>query len=494
MERSAARTRARCPRAHTIGFRSSRALLEVAAHRWKLLLAAVLLLPAGRATGEGVSASGPLRVCEKNPRYFTDGSGKAIYLTGSHTWNNLVDMGPTDPPPAFDFQAYLDWMQRLNHNFMRMWTWESTTWDTGANEPASRKIHYASPQPWARTGPGNALDGKPKFDLKKFNETYFDRLRSRVTAARDRGIHVSIMLFEGWGMQFASGAWERHPFHRDNNVNGINGDLNGDGKGLEIYTLADPAITGLQEAYVRHVIDTVNDLDNVLYEISNENHPPSTEWQYHIIRFIHNCEKSKPKQHPVGMTFQYQGGKNSTLFESPADWISPNPEGGYRDNPPAADGRKVVLNDTDHLWGIGGNQAWVWKSFLRGHNPIFMDPYQGGILGNQLDPKFDPVRRSMGYTLTFATRMNLVEMVPETKLSSSGHCLANPGAEYLVYLPSGGTVTVDLSAAKDALSVEWFNPSTGETTKATEVTGGAKLNLTAPFSGDAVLYILRAKE
>ena len=30
------------------------------------------------------------------------------------------------------------------------------------------------------------------------------------------------------------------------------------------------AITALQEAYVRKVVDTVNDLDNVLYEISNE--------------------------------------------------------------------------------------------------------------------------------------------------------------------------------------------------------------------------------
>ena len=42
-----------------------------------------------------------------NPRYFTDGTRrpdgtlKAVYLTGAHTWNNLVDMGPSDPPEAF---------------------------------------------------------------------------------------------------------------------------------------------------------------------------------------------------------------------------------------------------------------------------------------------------------------------------------------------------------------------------------------------------------
>ena len=45
-------------------------------------------------------ATGPLRVHPKNPRYFTDGSGRAVYLTGSHTWSNLQDQGPKDPPTA----------------------------------------------------------------------------------------------------------------------------------------------------------------------------------------------------------------------------------------------------------------------------------------------------------------------------------------------------------------------------------------------------------
>ena len=44
------------------------------------------------------AATGPLRVNSANPRYFTDGSGKAIYLTGSHTWANLMDRGTLHPP------------------------------------------------------------------------------------------------------------------------------------------------------------------------------------------------------------------------------------------------------------------------------------------------------------------------------------------------------------------------------------------------------------
>ena len=455
------------------------------------------------------SLQGPLRVLKDNPRYFTDESGRAVYLTGSHTWSNLVDIGPKDPPPRFDFTAYLDWMQQLNHNFIRLWIWEPVTWNTKANR--ENKLHTSAPQPWARTGPGMALDGKPKFNLKKFNPAYFERLKRRISAAHDRGIYVSVMLFEGWAMQFSAGAWEGHPFGQQNNINGLERETKTktafrriEKKGLEFHTLANPAVTALQEAYVRKVIDTVNDFDNVLYEISNENHPPSTEWQYHIIRYIKSYEKNKPKQHPVGMTFQYRGGKNETLFNSPADWISPNREGGYRDNPPAADGRKVILNDTDHLWGIGGNQAWVWKSFLRGHNPIFMDPYDGVVLGKQFDPKWDPIRRSMGYTRMYADRMNLAAMQPRDDLASTKYCLAKPGVEYLVYKPASNkeaSINVKLKAGK--YKYEWFDPNQGKvvSTGTIRANGGEQV-LSSPSekgprlagpNGDAVVYITHAK-
>src|SRR5260370_35554005 len=41
----------------------------------------------------GSPATGPLRRLDSNPRYFTDGSGKAVFLTGSHNWPNFKDNG-----------------------------------------------------------------------------------------------------------------------------------------------------------------------------------------------------------------------------------------------------------------------------------------------------------------------------------------------------------------------------------------------------------------
>lgn len=155
----------------------------------------------------------------------------------------------------------------------------------------------------------------------------------------------------------------------------------------------------------------------------------------------------------------------------------------------------MILTDTGHLWGIGGNGAWVWKSFLRGLNPIFMDPYDGTILGNRFDPKWEPLRRSMGYALAYARRMNLAAMTPQSHLASTGYCLAHPAkerAEYRVYLPDGGRATVDLSRAQGTLAVEWFDPATGKATAAEPVTGGGPHEFTAPRAGPAVLYLAAA--
>lgn len=80
-------------------------------------------------------------------------------------------------------------------------------------------------------------------------------------------------------------------------------------------------------------------------------------------------------------------------------------------------------------------------------------------------------------------------MSPHSDLASTKYCLAVPGAEYVVYLPDGGSVTVDLSAAKGELSVEWFDAENAKTVAGKATSGGARRELKAPFGGHAVLYV-----
>ena len=59
------------------------------------------------------------------------------------------------------------------------------------------------------------------------------------------------------------------------------------------------------------------------------------------------------------------------------------------------------------------------------------------------------------------------------------------------FTATGGAVTVNLSGASGQLNVEWFNPEDGTTTSGGTTTGGASHSFTAPFNGDAVLYIYK---
>lgn len=429
-----------------------------------------------------VPAKGPLQVYPGNTRYFTDCSGKVVYLTGAHTWQSLQDgilAGYTTVTQPFDYTRYLNLLQTNHHNFIRLWRWELTTHE---------------PQPWQRTGPGQGLDGKLKFDLRQFNQAYFDRLRSRVIAARDRGIYVSIMLFEDWIFMTKRKEHpvEQHPFHKDNNVSCVNGDPDGDGWGIEIHTLQVPEVLEVQKAYVRKVIETVNDLDNVLYEICNEGKRHTREWQYEMVRFIKSVEAKMLRQHPVGMTSV--GDMNNDCLKSPADWTSlattgwDQPKDPWTSDPPAADGHKVCLLDTDHIgWKVfiddaAFTRAWVWKSFTRGHNTLLMENLSdsaGWIAG----------RAAMGHTRRLAERVNLATLVPHPELASTRCCLAHPGQEYIVYLPDGGEVTVDMSATVGRFQVEWIHPVEGTITGAESITGGDKRVLKAPFSGEAVVHL-----
>jgi Putative collagen-binding domain of a collagenase len=215
-----------------------------------------------------------------------------------------------------------------------------------------------------------------------------------------------------------------------------------------------------------------------------------------MIDLIRSYEATKPKQHPVGMTVPYPTvpqGTNVDVMNSTADWISMN---GSTDSPAEADGSKVSLSDTDHLCGICGDAAWPWKSLMRGHNTLFMDGYDGSAgvgdpVYNPTDPKWETIRKNMGYARSYALRMDLAHALPHSELAGSTFCLANPGSQYLVYSPGGVSVSLNLSAVPSTvtLTVEWFSTSSGAVTGVSTVMGGGTRQLKPPAAGGNVVFV-----
>jgi hypothetical protein len=176
----------------------------------------------------------------------------------------------------------------------------------------------------------------------------------------------------------------------------------------------------------------------------------------------------------------------------------------------------VNINDSDHsyfgMWNdtAQANRNYFWINFTQGNQTLFMDPYVvfyprekrnlcpspvHGI-GSAPDPRWENVRANMGYVRAYADRMNLADMVPRRDLSSTGNALASVGSanpEFLVYAPSGGNFTVNLSGVGGTLAVEWMDPAKGSKFTGASVSGGANRAFSPPFTGDAVLYLGRNK-
>jgi hypothetical protein len=486
-----------------------------------------------------LSTIGPLKQSTVNSRYLVAPAGNAVFLSGSHTWNDFQDTNTNSSPAALDFNSYVAFLKSNGQNATILWHKDLPEY-CGWNFSGS--TWTMTPWPWLRPGPGVATDSKPKFDLAQFNQAYFDRLRARVLQLQQNGIYAIVQLFDGNQLTSARCSTDGYAFSGPNNINGVSDGYSSGAAGVSSVTMtANNAITNFQDAYVKKMVDTLNDLPTVIWEIAEEQPAASmTWWAPHVMGLVRAYETGgtfevttypgKPLQHLVGIgSLNATAPNDGTLYSSTADWIAPTINSNFSNQFPSnvsANNRgKVVINDSDHSLGYksftnsdGSIQdqnlrGYLWENLTSGaEGVVFMDPYeifwQGSPVRNTclnpsnqvctggVDAKLNKLRASMGYLQSFAnSNLNLLKMTPQNSLSSTSFCLADnsaTGAEYVIYAPSGGTFTVNLSATARALNVTWFNPASGVSTAVAAITGGSTKSFTAPFSGDAVLYLVDA--
>jgi hypothetical protein len=87
------------------------------------------------------------------------------------------------------------------------------------------------------------------------------------------------------------------------------------------------------------------------------------------------------------------------------------------------------------------------------------------------------------HDIPFWETTNRDDLVGNPNHDNSVYCLAKRGEVYLVYLPFGGTRTLDLSSTEGDFRVRWFNPRSGEPLVAGDVKwvdGGAPVSLGTP--------------
>jgi hypothetical protein len=101
-----------------------------------------------------------------------------------------------------------------------------------------------------------------RFDLDRWDDSYFLRLKRFLAEASRRGIVVELVLF---CPLYEDNLWDVNPMNARNNVNGV-----GRCPRTEALTLEHPELVERQVAFVRKVVAELRDFDNLYYEVCNE--------------------------------------------------------------------------------------------------------------------------------------------------------------------------------------------------------------------------------
>ncbi|HCV42972.1 MAG TPA: hypothetical protein DGH68_05775, partial [Bacteroidetes bacterium] len=388
---------------------------------------------------------------------------KAVWLGGFHLWSNVQDGANTYPPPVVNMRKYWDSLSANRNNFVRLWS----GWEQAAGLIETSDNWYWEPLPFRRTGPGIAHDGRLKFNLDSLNQAFFDRVYRHCDSLRLRGIYVAVQLFDGWSNGYpnhglsSGNPWYHHPYNVANNVNGVNGDPNGNGSGEEVHYSPYGGGSGVQAVwdrqwkYVRKLIDDLNPLDNILWEICNEaeGFGETVAWQNLIADSIHAYEARKPKKHLVWFTSgEYP---NDSLWHGRSECVAPGAFGLdgniWMTSPPDSNGRKVVIVDTDHIWGmVNDNQVpWIWKNFCNGNSVTLQDNFCSEPSYPYWDcdnVNWPPFRRAMGVAIGLANTADLLHMTPQpNKSSTSDYVLFGAATGEVIVYQASGNIIVNLA-------------------------------------------------
>jgi len=362
--------------------------------------------------------------------------------------------------------------------------------------------------PFARSGQEIAWDGLSKYDLTKYNNWYWSRLKQFADLADQKGLLLVHQNYFQHNIIEAGAHYADFPWRPANNINNTGFPepvpYAGDKRiflAEPFYDVTNPQRRALHHAYIRQCLNNFAENSGVLQLISAEYTGP-----LHFVQFwldtIRDWGKETGKNALVGLSTTKD--VQDAILADPAraavvdlidirywhyreDGTAYAPAGGqnlaprqharlvkpgtssfeqvyravreYRQKFPA----KAVMYSGDRYDQLG------WAAFMA-----------GGSL-SAIPASTNPV------FLADAKTMHAVE-VPES--ATGQYALENTGKGRIIYAPAADVINLNLAAG--TYNVRWLDPKTGQLLKEEQqVKGGNMLNLKAPKSGPIILWATR---
>ena len=128
--------------------------------------------------------------------------------------------------------------------------------------------------PWARSGTGAAWDGLSRFDLSKYNQWYFDRVREFAELAARNGLVVYHNLYNTHNVLEIPPHWIDYPWRPANNVNDTGlpePPPIEEGKTLNVgnqfFSTTYAPLRALHRAYILHTLDELGSSSNIIFGV-----------------------------------------------------------------------------------------------------------------------------------------------------------------------------------------------------------------------------------
>ncbi|MDP2899087.1 MAG: hypothetical protein Q8Q12_21325 [bacterium] len=448
------------------------------------------------------AAAGDLTICPQHPYYFRDGDRHVVLVGVSDRslfaiWENQK---------GFSWRKYLDDLAAHHLNYVRQ---DVCSWGellTPLKYPA--QLANAA-WPFARTGPGLAIDGKPKFDLTQFDQSYFDqRFKPFLREAAERGIYVELTLFE----DFKGRAFSQSLYADENNINRIGLRPR---QATSDSSLDNPRLMAIQHAYVNKVLTESAEFGHVIYEIANE--AGGSRWVAHMVDYIHHHPAHPGRLVSAGeqtTSFDPRRGKNDIAVKHRGGGGLYATDSDVRDHHTALLRFRVDRPVSHNEYFLFANRStdnvnfprkMMWADFTAGGHSNFYDFTFWRGTGRTLDEGQasctppQEILRGGQYLLDFLTQ-NAVKfwvMTPHDELASLAgegkafiFTLAKPGEEYICYVLGDGPVTVSLCLTNGVFTARWYDPKRGQfLSPAQRLEGGDSRVFHSPaFRQDIVLY------
>ncbi len=450
----------------------------------------------------------PLRLHPDNPHYFLFAGRPAVLITSGEHYGAVLNR-------AFDYVRYLDTLRADHLNLTRTFSGSYRevfgNFKIAGNTLAPAEGQFIAPWP--------QRDGR--FDLTKWDDAYFARLKDFVQQAGRRGVVVELVLFCPF---YQDSMWNVSPMNARNNVNGI-----GDVPRTDVLALKDARLTAAQDAMVRKIVSELRGFDNLYYEICNEPYfgGVTLEWQEHISKVIAETEAGYAKKHLIAQNWA----NGSSVVDRPNPLVSLF--NFHYSRPPSSVamnwklGRAIGNNET----GFDGPADATYR--IQGWDFLMA----GGALYNNLDYSFTvghedgtfappgetpgggsaALRRQLSHLRAFFDDLPFWRMHPAAEgfvhapEGASARALEEPGKVYAVYIHHGRVVKdarpryqvdgaamarpVALHLPPGNYTAKWRDTRSGADVKSETfaVTAAApEASLTSPVYSEDIALVVRA--